>query len=108
MSDAEIVFEPLYDRVACKVIKEEQSEGGIYIPHKSQGKDVRKAVVVSVGPGKRHMDTGEYFTLSLRAGDEIIVDPLKCSAVKVARGVEYLVTREEDVVGRLSTINNQA
>lgn len=99
------MLEPMYDRVVCEPIKEEKTEGGLFIPQNAQGKDVRKCTVLAVGPGKRHMDTGEYFALSLKPGDTVIVDPMKCSAVKVSRGVEYLVTREEDVVGRLATNN---
>jgi chaperonin GroES len=99
----EVGLEPLYDRIVCEVIKEEKSDGGLWIPTTSQGKDVRKCTVIAVGPGKRHMDTGEHFALSLVPGDTIIVDPMKCSAVKISRGVEYMVTREEDVVGKLTT-----
>jgi len=102
----EVLIEPLYDRVVLDPIKEDRTDGGLIVPTSVQGKEMRKCVVVAVGPGKLMADTGERVPMDLSIGDSVFVNPMLGHAVKVDRKTEYLVQREEEVIGRLRPINN--
>jgi chaperonin GroES len=90
---------PLQDRVVIKRLEEEPtSAGGIIIPGSAAEKP-SKGEVVAVGPGKL-MDNGQVHAVSLKVGEKILFGKYAGTEVKVD-GAEYVVMREDDVMGVL-------
>jgi chaperonin GroES len=91
---------PLHDRVIVKRLEEEKkSAGGIIIPDNAAEKPVR-GEVIAVGPGKRG-DDGKLQPMDVKAGDTVLFGKYSGSEVKVD-GVEYVVMREDDIMGVFS------
>ncbi len=92
-------FKPLRDRVLVKYSEEaEKTAGGLYIPDTAKEKP-QKGEVVAVGPGKI-TDDGKLQPVSVKMGDSVLFD--KYSGSKVTMDdVEYLIIREEDILGIL-------
>ena len=92
-------FKPLRDRVLVKYTEEaEKTAGGLYIPDTAKEKP-QKGEIVSAGPGKI-TDDGKLQAMSVKVGDVVLFD--KYSGSKVTMDdVEYLIIREEDVLGIL-------
>jgi len=90
-------FKPLRDRVLVKYSEEaEKTAGGLYIPDTAKEKP-QKGQVVAVGPGKV-TDDGKLQPVSVKEGDTVLFD--KYSGSKVTMDdVEYLIIREEDILG---------
>jgi len=88
---------PLHDRVIVKRLEEERkSAGGIVIPDNVAEKP-DQGEVIAVGPGKRNED-GKREPLDLKVGDRILFGKYSGTTVKI-EGTEYLVMREEDIMG---------
>jgi chaperonin GroES len=88
---------PLHDRVIVKRLEEERkSAGGILNPDKAAEKP-DQGEVVAVGNGKV-TEEGKVRPLDVKVGDRILFGKYSGSTVKV-EGVEYLVMREEDIMG---------
>ena len=88
---------PLHDRVIVKRLEEEKlSAGGIVIPDTASEKPSR-GEVIAVGNGKV-LENGEIRTLDVKKGDQILFGKYSGNEVKVD-GVEYLVMREDDIMG---------
>jgi chaperonin GroES len=88
---------PLHDRVIVKRLEEERkSAGGIVIPDNAAEKP-DQGEVIAVGPGKRN-DEGKREPLDVKVGDRILFGKYSGSTVKI-EGTEYLVMREEDIMG---------
>ncbi len=88
---------PLHDRVIVKRLDEERkSAGGIVIPDNVAEKP-DQGEVIAVGPGKRN-DDGKREPLDVKVGDRILFGKYSGSTVKI-EGTEYLVMREEDIMG---------
>ncbi len=88
---------PLHDRVIVKRVEEETtSPGGIVLPGSATEKPQR-GEVVAVGNG-RILDNGEVRALDVKAGDSVLFGKYSGSEVKVD-GEEYLVMKEEDIIG---------
>jgi chaperonin GroES len=88
---------PLHDRVIVKRLEEERkSAGGIVIPDNVAEKP-DQGEVIAVGPGKRN-DEGKREALDVKVGDRILFGKYSGSTVKI-EGTEYLVMREEDIMG---------
>src|SRR6202167_1029682 len=97
---------PLHDRVVVKRIEQqEQKQGSLYIPDSAKEKP-QKGEVVAVGKGKRG-DDGKLFPLDLAAGDHILFGKYSGSDIKID-GVEYLIMREDEVLGVLEGGTNKA
>ena len=91
---------PLHDRILVK--REEEGEekiGGIIIPDTAKEKPQR-AKVVAVGAGKVD-ENGKRIPLDVKSGDRILFGKYSGSEVKL-NGTEYLIMKEEDVLGILS------
>ena len=91
---------PLHDRILVK--REEEGEekiGGIIIPDTAKEKPQR-AKVVAVGAGKID-ESGKRIPLDVKSGDRILFGKYSGSEVKL-NGTEYLIMKEEDVLGILS------
>ena len=90
---------PLYDRIVLERIKEQESSyKGIIIPDSAKEKP-QQGEVVSVGNGKRG-DDGKPIPLDVKAGDRILFGKYSGSDIKID-GVEYLIMREDEVLGVL-------
>jgi chaperonin GroES len=90
---------PLQDRIIVKRIQEEEkTAGGIIIPDTAKEKP-QEGKVVAVGKGKVG-DDGKVISLDVKKGDRILFGKYSGSEVKID-GAEYLIMREEDVLGVL-------
>ena len=90
---------PLHDRVLVKRLDEEtKTAGGIIIPD-TQAEKPAQGRVISAGPGKRK-DDGGYAKLDVKEGDRILFGKYSGTEVKVD-GQEYLIMREDDILGVL-------
>ena len=92
---------PLRDRILVKrVEEEEQRVGGIIIPDTAKEKP-QQGKVVAVGKG-RVTDKGETFPLDVKVGDTVLFGKYAGNEIKLA-GEEFLIMREEDVLGVIET-----
>lgn len=90
-------FRPLYDRIVVeRVESEDKTAGGIILPDTAKEKP-QQGKIIAVGQGKRTED-GKLLPLELKAGDLILFGKYSGSEIKV-EGVEYLIMREDDVLG---------
>ncbi len=88
---------PLHDRVLVKRLEEEKtSPGGIVIPDSAAEKPIQ-GEIIAVGNGKI-LDNGEVRALDLKKGDRVLFGKYSGTEVKVD-GDEYLVLREDDIMG---------
>jgi chaperonin GroES len=96
---AEVImkFRPLYDRVLVeRVESEEVTKGGIILPDTAKEKP-QQGKIIAVGKGKKTED-GKIIPLELKEGDTILFGKYSGSEIKVD-GVEYLIMREDDILG---------
>jgi chaperonin GroES len=92
---------PLYDRIVVRRIEQqEQKQGGIIIPDSAKEKP-QEAEVVAVGRGKR-LEDGTVVPLDVKVGDRILFGKYSGSEVKMD-GQEYLIMREDEVLGVIET-----
>jgi chaperonin GroES len=90
---------PLYDRIVVKRIEEQETtRSGIIIPDSAQEKP-QEAEVVAVGHGKR-LEDGTLVALNVEVGDRILFGKYSGNDIRVD-GQEYLIMREDDVLGVL-------
>jgi chaperonin GroES len=90
-------FRPLHDRILIKRIEEKESvKGGIIIPDTAKEKP-QEGEVVAVGHGKKN-EEGTVIALDVKAGDRILFGKYSGAEIKLD-GQEYLILREEEVLG---------
>ena len=90
---------PLYDRIIVKRIEEQETtHNGIVIPDSAQEKP-QEGEVIAVGRGKR-LEDGKLTDLDVKVGDRIVFGKYSGSETKVD-GTEFLIMREDDVLGVL-------
>ncbi len=90
---------PLYDRLVVRRIEEQETtRSGIIIPDSAQEKP-QEAEVVAVGHGKR-LEDGTLVALDVKVGDRILFGKYSGNDIRVD-GQEYLIMREDDVLGIL-------
>ncbi len=90
-------IKPLGDRVLVRQIEEEEvKKGGIIIPDTAKEKPQR-GEIKAVGPGKRN-DEGKVIPLQVKVGDKVLFSKYGGTEVKID-GEEYLIMREDDIVG---------
>ncbi len=88
---------PLQDRILVQRVEEETTtKGGIIIPDTAKEKPA-EGKVVAVGNGKMG-DDGKRIPLEIKAGDKILFGKYSGTEVKI-EGTEYLIMREDDVLG---------
>ena len=88
---------PLYDRILVKRTEDsEQVSGGIIIPDTAKEKP-QQGEIVAAGKGKR-LENGTLIPLDLKVGEKVLFAKYSGSEVKID-GVEYLILREEDILG---------
>lgn len=92
-------FKPLKDRVLVKYSEEdEKSSGGLYIPDTAKEKP-QKGEIIALGPGKV-TDDGKLQKMDIKAGDIILFEKYAGSKINMDN-TEYLIIREEDILGIL-------
>ncbi len=90
---------PLQDRLIVERIEGvEKTTGGLYIPDTAKEKP-QQGRVVAVGKGKVRED-GSVHPVDVREGDIILFGKYSGTEVKI-EGSEYLIMREDDVLGVL-------
>jgi chaperonin GroES len=88
---------PLQDRILVQRVEEEtKTKGGIIIPDTAKEKPA-EGKVVAVGNGKIGED-GKRTALEVKKGDRILFGKYSGTEVKI-EGEEYLIMREDDVLG---------
>ncbi len=88
---------PLQDRILVKRMEQEnKTKGGIIIPDSAKEKPA-EGKIISVGNGKLS-DDGKRMNLDVKEGDRILFGKYAGTEVKV-EGEEYLIMREDDVLG---------
>jgi len=88
---------PLHDRILVRTVEEEEkSRGGIIIPDTAKEKSM-EGNVISVGKGKV-LEGGKTRRLEVKKGDRILFTKYAGTEVKIG-GEEYLIMREDDVLG---------
>lgn len=92
---------PLYDRIVVKRIEEQgTTRSGIFIPDSAKEKP-QEGEVVAVGNGKM-LESGELMALDVKVGDRVLFG--KYSGTETKRiGTEYIIMREDDVLGILES-----
>ncbi|MBT8371008.1 MAG: co-chaperone GroES [Deltaproteobacteria bacterium] len=88
---------PLQDRILVQRVEEETTtKGGIIIPDTAKEKPA-EGKVVAVGNGKIGED-GKRIALEVKKGNRILFGKYSGTEVKIS-GDEFLIMREEDVLG---------
>jgi len=88
---------PLHDRVLVKrQMEEEKSKGGIYIPDTAKEKPAQ-GEIIAVGTG-RVTEDGKVRPLEVKKGDKVLFGKYSGTEIKI-EGEEYLMMREEDILG---------
>ena len=88
---------PLQDRILVQRVKEEETtKGGIIIPDTAKEKPA-EGKIVSVGKGKLD-ENGKRIAPEVKKGDRILFGKYSGTEVTI-EGKEYLIMREEDVLG---------
>src|SRR5213593_4887461 len=92
---------PLHDRVLVRRVEEQDDKhGSIIIPDTAKEKP-QEGKVIAVGTG-RVTEDGKKLPLALKEGDRILFGKYSGSEVKLD-GQEYLIMKEEDVLGILGS-----
>jgi len=93
------MIRPLSDRVLIKRVEpEEEYRGGIVIPDTAKEKP-QEGEVVAIGDGKV-LDNGTKVKMSVKTGDRILFGKYAGTEVTI-EDVEYLIMREDEVLGIL-------
>ena len=92
---------PLHDRVLVKRLGEmDDKHGSIIIPDTAKEKP-QEGKVIAVGTG-RVTEDGKKLPLAVKEGDRILFGKYSGSEVTLG-GQEYLIMKEEDVLGVLNS-----
>ena len=88
---------PLHDRVIVRRIEDTRTTpGGIVIPDSATEKPMQ-GEIIAAGKG-RILENGTIRPIDVKKGDRILFGKYSGTEVKIS-GEEYLVMREEDIMG---------
>ena len=91
----------MYDRIVVKRIEEQETtRSGIFIPDSAKEKP-QEGEVVAVGHGKM-LESGELMALDVKVGDRVLFGKYSGTETKLI-GTEYIIMREDDVLGILES-----
>src|ERR1700746_1418744 len=98
---------PVDDRSVVKRNEKtaEKTASGLFIPDSAKEKP-QQGEVVAVGNGKK-TDDGKVIPCDLKAGDRILFGKYSGSDIKID-GVEYLIMREDEILGVLEGAGKKA
>ncbi len=92
-----IKIQPLGDRLILKAVEaKEVKKSGIIIPDTAKEKP-QEGLVVAVGKGKTTED-GKLIQMEVKTGDTVLYGKYSGTEIKID-DEEYLIMREEDVLG---------
>jgi chaperonin GroES len=92
-------FRPLHDRVLVKRLEEEEARyGDIIIPDTAKEKP-QQGKVIAAGTGKR-TEEGKTLPLEVKVGNRVLFGKYSGSEVRID-DEDYLILREEDILGML-------
>jgi chaperonin GroES len=92
---------PLYDRIIVKRVEQQkQTASGIVIPD-TAGEKPEQGEVVAIGSGRLLQD-GSIRPLQVKPGEKVLFGKYAGQTVKIDEQ-EFLVLREEDVLGVIET-----
>ena len=90
-------IQPLADRIMVKILEaKEVTKGGIVLPDTAKEKP-QEAEVVAVGKGKVS-DVGKVIPPEVKVGDKILFGKYSGTEITI-EGKEYLILKEEDILG---------
>ena len=91
-------IKPIKDNIVVKRIEEsdEKKVGSIIIPDTAKEKPMT-AEVIAIGSGRTLKD-GKKVALDVKVGDRVLIGKYSGSEVKLD-GTEYLILKEDDVLG---------
>ena len=93
----ELGVRPLHDRILVRRVEEEtKTAGGLFIPDTAKEKPQR-GEIVAAGKG-RITEDGKILPLEVKIGDKVLFAKYAGTEIKFS-GEEYLMMREEDVLG---------
>jgi chaperonin GroES len=88
---------PLQDRILVRRLEEEErTKGGIIIPDTAKEKP-SEGLIIAVGKGKV-LENGKQLPLDVKKNDRILFGKYSGTDIKI-EGKEYLIMREDDVLG---------
>lgn len=88
---------PLNDKILVKRLEDEgKTKGGIIIPDTAKEKPM-EGEVIAVGKGTRTQD-GKLVKMDVKAGDRILFSKYGGTEIHID-GVEYIIMREDDILG---------
>lgn len=97
---------PLYDRIVVRRIEEQETTGsGIIIPDSAKEKP-QEGEVIAIGRGKR-LEDGKVVPIDVKVGDRILFGKYSGSEIQL-ENTEYIVMREDDVLGVLNPTSHAA
>jgi chaperonin GroES len=100
MATSKLDVRPLHDRILVRrTAEDEKTAGGIIIPETAKEKPQR-GEIVATGKG-RVTEDGKVLPLEVKAGDKILFGKYSGTELKL-NGQEYLMMREEDILGILN------
>ncbi len=92
-------LKPITDNILVERLEAESQKGGIIIPDSAKEKP-KEGKVIAVGKGKKNKE-GKLVPMNVKKGDKIIFASYAGADVEIA-GKEYVIMREEDVLGIIS------
>uniref|UniRef100_A0A7C4XDE0 Co-chaperonin GroES n=1 Tax=candidate division WOR-3 bacterium TaxID=2052148 RepID=A0A7C4XDE0_UNCW3 len=95
-------IKPLHDHILVERIEEEVKKGGIIIPDTAKEKP-QQGKVIEVGEGKKD-EKGNRIPMDVKKGDIILFGKYAGTEVKI-EDKEYLIIREDDVLGIIQKEN---
>ena len=97
---------PLHDRVVVRRLEEKEvKRGGIVIPDTAREKP-QEGEVIAVGKGKI-LENGTRVAMEVKEGDRILFGKYSGTDIKLDEE-EYLIMREEEVLGILTGVAERA
>jgi len=97
---------PLHDRILIKRVEEKESiKGGIIIPDTAKEKP-QEGEVIAAGNGKK-TEEGKVIPLDVKAGDRILFGKYSGTEIKLDNE-EYLILREDEVLGVIESVKHSA
>jgi chaperonin GroES len=91
------MLRPLYDRILIRrVLEEEKSRGGLYIPEQAKEKPAQ-GEVLAVGKGRR-LESGELIALETAVGDKVLFGKYSGTEIELD-GEKLLILREDEILG---------
>jgi chaperonin GroES len=93
------MIRPLYDRVVVRrVVEEERSKGGLFIPEQAKEKPAQ-GEVLAVGKGRR-LESGELIALETAVGDKVLFGKYSGTEIELD-GEKLLILREDEILGMI-------